>query len=31
LLADNKALERIILPVLEAWRGMRVQAAELRA
>jgi transposase len=29
LLADNKALELIILPVLEGWRGMRVQVAEL--
>jgi transposase len=29
LLANNAGLERIILPVLEAWRGMRARAAEL--
>ena len=29
LLADNKALERIMLPVLKAWRDMRGQAVEL--
>ena len=29
LLADNIGLKRILLPVLEAWRGMRAQAAEL--
>lgn len=29
LLASNAGLEKIILPVLEAWRGMRARAAEL--
>ena len=29
LLATNAGLERIILPVLEAWKGMRAHAAEL--
>lgn len=29
LLADNVGLERIILPLLEAWRSMRDRAAEL--
>jgi transposase len=29
LLADHEELARIILPLLEAWRGMRVRAAEL--
>lgn len=29
LLASNAGLEQIILPVLEAWRGMRARAAEL--
>ena len=29
LLASNAELERIILPVLEAWRSMRARAAEL--
>ena len=29
LLAANAGLERIILPLLEAWRGLRVRAAEL--
>lgn len=29
LLADNPALERIMLPVLEAWCGIRARAAEL--
>ena len=29
LLASNAGLERIILPVLEAWLGMRSRAAEL--
>jgi transposase len=29
LLADNEALARIILPVLEAWRSVRLRAAEL--
>ncbi|WP_420969503.1 IS110 family transposase [Bradyrhizobium sp. B120] len=29
LLADNAALARIILPLLEAWRSLRSQAAEL--
>lgn len=29
LLATNVGLEQIILPVLEAWRGMRTRAAEL--
>ena len=29
LLASNVGLEKIILPVLEAWRGMRTRAAEL--
>ncbi len=29
LLADNEALSRIILPVLEAWRSVRLRAAEL--
>ena len=29
LLAANTGLERIILPLLEAWRGLRVRAAEL--
>lgn len=29
LLASNAGLELIILPVLEAWRGMRARAAEL--
>lgn len=29
LLASNVGLEQIILPVLEAWRGMRTRAAEL--
>jgi len=29
LLAGNAGLEQIILPVLEAWRGMRARAAEL--
>jgi len=29
LLASNAGLERIILPVLEAWRAMRARAAEL--
>ena len=28
-LADNAALARIILPLLEAWRGLRIQATEL--
>ena len=29
LLASNAGLEQIILPVLEAWRGMRTRTAEL--
>ncbi|MBV5269050.1 MAG: hypothetical protein JZU55_02865 [Afipia sp.] len=29
LLSTNAALERIILPILEAWRSMRSQTAEL--
>ena len=29
LLAGNQALERIMLPILEAWRSMRARAAEL--
>lgn len=29
LLGDNAGLERIILPVLEAWLGLRARAAEL--
>ena len=29
MLASNAGLEQIILPVLEAWRGMRARAAEL--
>jgi transposase len=29
LLASNVGLEKVILPVLEAWRGMRTRAAEL--
>ncbi len=29
LLADNDSLARIILPLLEAWRSLRIQAAEL--
>lgn len=29
LLEDNEALARIILPVLEAWRSVRLRAAEL--
>ncbi len=29
LLASNAGLEQIILPVLEAWRGLRARAAEL--
>ena len=29
LLADNASLARIILPLLEAWRSLRIQAAEL--
>ena len=29
LLADHEGLEAIILPVLEAWRSLRVRAAEL--
>lgn len=29
LLASNPGLEQIILPVLEAWRGLRTRAAEL--
>ncbi|MBB3349843.1 transposase, partial [Sphingomonas sp. BK069] len=29
LLADNAALARIILPLLEAWRGLRIQATAL--
>lgn len=29
LLADNEGLERIILPVLEAWRALRTRTAEL--
>ena len=29
LLADNQALERIILPVLAAWHGVRARTAEL--
>src|ERR1700741_2020889 len=29
LLADNADLARIILPLLEAWRSLRIQAAEL--
>lgn len=29
LLVSNAGLEQIILPVLEAWRGMRARAAEL--
>ena len=29
LLADHDGLERIILPVLEAWRSVRIRAAEL--
>jgi transposase len=29
MLADNDGLARIIVPLLEAWRGVRVRAAEL--
>ena len=29
LAASNAGLEQIILPVLEAWRGMRIRTAEL--
>jgi transposase len=29
LLGDNTSLARIILPLLEAWRGLRIQATEL--
>ncbi|WP_306286112.1 IS110 family transposase [Sphingomonas sp. Ant20] len=29
LLADNTQLERIVLPMLDAWRGLRMQAAKL--
>jgi hypothetical protein len=29
LLADNAGLSRIILPLLEAWRSLRLQAARL--
>ena len=29
LLASNAGLEQVILPVLEAWRGLRARAAEL--
>jgi transposase len=29
LLSDNAGLEKIILPMLEAWRGMRAHTAEL--
>jgi transposase len=29
LLADNASLSRIILPLLEAWRSLRLQAARL--
>lgn len=29
LLADQDGLESIVLPMLEAWRGIRIRAAEL--